>query len=889
MVHLVLLGALSHSVMVWSEHFSKTLLRTPIRHSATGRYGMLALGSLTVFISMPANFWAGVVAGATLIAGAVTWHVIAILQILRRALPTRFRKVTHYYIASGVFLPIGASFGAALAYGLSDTWHARSLATHIILNVFGWIGLTVIGTLVTFWPTLLRTRMDDRAGKLAEQALPIFIAGIAVGVTGALVGGRWVVLGGLLIYIVGLIWVGRSMILPLKKRGITEFAPASVGAALLWALAGLGFMAVRLAMSWEAFTDTIFTTAGIFALGFGVQILLGALTHLFPMAIGGGPAGSRAALTELTRLSTWRLTVTNLGLILLLLPLPKWMWTAVAVVTITAVALFLPLLFRGLFAALRVKRAQNEGASADSTQNGGGTAASAQNTAAGKADTTAAEAGKAKPAASARVMGARATKPGGMPQRTLVKPGQFVSAVLTLTVALTVGVALQPAALGLTPNHMFTATGNEPTAIAATGETTEVTVTAADMRFTPSSIDVPAGNRLVITVINEDEVSSHDLVVGDKRTKRLLPGESEVLDAGVITATTEGWCSIAGHRQMGMVIQINAIGGANAPAMAAPEGESGHALENEGHNHASAHIMPDMDQQLRQVIDPKLPEKTDATVHKLNLDVTELPLEVAPGIWQQRWTFNGKSVAPTLRGRVGDTFEVTLTNNGTMGHSLDFHAGALAPDEPMRTIPPGESLVYTFTAERAGIWLYHCATHPMASHIAAGMHGAVIIEPDHLEPVENEFAFVQSEIYLGDQYDSPETAQEVNADKVLSESPDLMAFNGIADQYVQNPIEVPVGERVRIWLMDAGPTRAFPFHIVGAQFHTTWTEGAYTLKEGEDAFGYTQGGSQVLPLLAAQGGFVELEFPEPGHYTAVNHAMIDGEKGARAIFKAVEK
>ncbi|MDO5025525.1 MAG: multicopper oxidase domain-containing protein [Trueperella sp.] len=856
MVHLVLLGALSHSVMVWSEHFAKTLLRVPLSQCATGRYGMLALGSLAVLVSMPANFWAGVVTGATLIAGAVIWHLSAILQALRRALPTRFRKVTYYYLASSIFLPIGASFGAALAYGLSDTWHARSLAAHIILNVFGWIGLTVIGTLVTFWPTLLRARMDDRAEKLAAHALPIFIVAIAVGVTGALTGARWVILGGLLIYIVGLIWVGRSMILPIKKRGITEFAPASVGAALLWALVGMCFMVVRLAMSWESFTDTIFTTAGIFALGFGVQILLGALTHLFPMAIGGGPAGSRAALTELTRLSTWRLTVTNLGLVLLLLPLPKWMWVGVAVVTIAAVAAFLPLLFRALFAALRIKHAQqNESAPANATQ--------AEDSA----------------AASAQVAAPTAAKPGI--ERTLVRPGQFVAAVLTLTVALTVGVTLQPATFVLTLNHMFTATGDSANAVSPTGETTEVTVTAADMRFTPSSIDVPAGNRLVITVVNEDEVSSHDLVVADRRTKRLLPGESEVLDAGIITTSIEGWCSIAGHRQMGMVIQINAIGGSEA--------SSASAQKNGGHNHGSAHIMPDLDQQLHQVIDPKLPQRTDATVHKLNIDVTELPLEVAPGIWQKRWTFNGKSVAPTLRGRVGDTFEITLTNNGTMGHSIDFHAGALAPDEPMRTIPPGESLVYTFKAERAGIWLYHCATHPMASHIAAGMHGAVIIEPDHLEPVENEFVFVQSEIYLGDQYDSPETAQEVNADKVLAESPDLMAFNGIADQYVQNPIEVPVGERVRIWLMDAGPTRAFPFHIVGTQFDTTWTEGAYTLKAGRDAFGYPQGGAQVLPLLAAQGGFVELVFPEAGTYTAVNHAMIDGEKGARAIFKAVEK
>ena len=63
-------------------------------------------------------------------------------------------------------------------------------------------------------------------------------------------------------------------------------------------------------------------------------------------------------------------------------------------------------------------------------------------------------------------------------------------------------------------------------------------------------------------------------------------------------------------------------------------------------------------------------------------------------MWQKRWTFNGVVPGPTLRGKVGDTFEVTLVNDGTMGHSIDFHAGALAPDKPMRTIPTGASLVY---------------------------------------------------------------------------------------------------------------------------------------------------------------------------------------------------
>ena len=144
-----------------------------------------------------------------------------------------------------------------------------------------------------------------------------------------------------------------------------------------------------------------------------------------------------------------------------------------------------------------------------------------------------------------------------------------------------------------------------------------------------------------------------------------------------------------------------------------------HAQAEPGASNQAVHIDPDIP--LSTIVDPVLPPLTDERVHKVTFTVTEVPLEVAPGVWQTRWTFNGGSVGPTLHGRVGDVFEITLVNDGTMGHSIDFHAGELAPDQPMRTIPPGESLVYRFTAERSGIWMYHCSTHPMTA-IVAGMH-----------------------------------------------------------------------------------------------------------------------------------------------------------------------
>ena len=122
MVHLVLLGAMSHSALVWSEHFAHTLLRSlpdeAGRRRQGARIGLLAAGSALVFVGVPGEWWWLVVAGATLVSAAVLWHAAHLAHVLRKALPNRFRIVTRYYIAAALCLPIGAGLGATLAFGL---------------------------------------------------------------------------------------------------------------------------------------------------------------------------------------------------------------------------------------------------------------------------------------------------------------------------------------------------------------------------------------------------------------------------------------------------------------------------------------------------------------------------------------------------------------------------------------------------------------------------------------------------------------------------------------------------------------------------------------------------------------------------------------------------
>jgi nitrite reductase (NO-forming) len=269
--------------------------------------------------------------------------------------------------------------------------------------------------------------------------------------------------------------------------------------------------------------------------------------------------------------------------------------------------------------------------------------------------------------------------------------------------------------------------------------------------------------------------------------------------------------------------------------------------------------------------DPKAPVTPTGRVHKVELRVQEVNREVSPGVRQQLWTFNGTAPGPILRGRIGDRFEITLVNDGSMDHGIDFHAGALAPDRPMRPIDPGQRLVYRFTATKAGIWMYHCSTMPMLHHIGNGMYGAVIIDPPKLPKVDREYVMVQAELYLGPDGEPGDLA------KMQAERPDAVVFNGYVSQYAHRPLAARTGERVRIWVLDAGPNRTSSFHVVGALFDTVYKEGRWLIRPDGP------GGAQVLDLTPGSGGFVETVFPEAGHYPFVTHSMVDAERGARGV------
>jgi nitrite reductase (NO-forming) len=879
LVHLLLLGAVSNAVLVWSTHFAHALLKNApaSRRAEAVRLVLLNAGVVVVVAGVLTDAWPVTVLGAVAVAGAVAAHGISLTLKSRSALPSRFGASVRYYVAASAALPVGAALGTVLARGLSDSWHGRVVVAHLAANVLGWVGLTVLGTLLTLWPTILRTRIADGAERQSRQALPFLVGSLVLLVAAALTGLQLAAAAGVLLFAAAAAWSLRPMLTAAMARPPQTYAAWSVLSAVGWLLASLVQLSVLLARArdWAAAGDAAHAVTVPLAAGFAAQVLLGALTYLVPVVVGGGPARVRATTAVLERGGITRVVVANLGLLVCVLPSPSLVRVAASGLVLVADAVFLVLVPIALRATASSPSAASPSAPSPATSS------------------------------SATPVPMVPPVPRHVPEAPRVvrarHTGMAAAGLSAVVLAVSVGVALDPAALG-------SGATAASAGVAATGRTTTVQVEAKGMRFHPSSVDVPAGNRLVIEVTNRDD-DVHDLALeSGQHSGRLATGAVGRLEVPVVGRDLAGWCTIAGHRQMGMVFAVRATGAAAGSGAQAATGSAhqhgGHATSSPapsasgsapGAGSSAEAPAPDFMAAAPdgfRARDARLAPAPQATTHHVTLSAREVVREVAVGVRQQLWTFNGTAPGPTLRGRVGDRFVVTLTNDTQQGHGVDFHAGSLAPDEPMRTIGPGESHTFSFTATRSGIWMYHCSAMPMSLHIANGMFGAVVIDPPGLPSVDREYLLVQSELYLG-----PQDAS-ADPDKVRAERPDAVVFNGFANQYDHDQLPVRVGERVRIWVLDAGPNRATSFHVVGGQFDVVFSEGGYLIgapgaggtaqgRAASSASPAPSGGAQALALQPAQGGFVELTPPQVGHYPFVSHVMVDAERGAHGVLRVV--
>lgn len=336
------------------------------------------------------------------------------------------------------------------------------------------------------------------------------------------------------------------------------------------------------------------------------------------------------------------------------------------------------------------------------------------------------------------------------------------------------------------------------------------------------------------------------------------------------------YCAIPGHRQAGMEGKFIAGSGV-ASAKSAPQhtgqagsGESAPVTAAGAADPKAVDIVRDPSD-LPAPLPKRGPEKV-----VVNLETVELVGKLADGATYKYWTFNGQVPGPFLRVRVGDTVEVHLKNlpDSMMAHSVDFHAvtGPGGGAVLTQTQPGGETM-FTFKALNVGLYVYHCATPMVAHHLANGMYGLILVEPEGgLPPVDREFYVMQGELYTAQPFGTPGALTD-DTTKLLNENPEYFVFNGASMGLASDAhsLKAKTGETVRIYFGVGGPNFTSSFHVIGEIFDRVFDQASLTSNPLTD----------VQTTLVPPGGatMVEFKLEVPGRYILVDHALSRLQRG----------
>ena len=271
--------------------------------------------------------------------------------------------------------------------------------------------------------------------------------------------------------------------------------------------------------------------------------------------------------------------------------------------------------------------------------------------------------------------------------------------------------------------------------------------------------------------------------------------------------------------------------------------------------------------------------KRDPQTIRVDLTAVEVEGRLAEGTTYGYWTFDGKVPGPFLRIRVGDTVDVRLKNSSdsAMVHSVDFHA-ATGPGGGAASTQtnPGDEKTVKFKALVPGLFVYHCATPMVAHHIANGMYGLILVEPEGgLPPVDREFYVMQGEIYTEAAF-GQRGSQDFNVEKLLKERPEYFVFNGSVGALSKlHPLEAKVGETVRIFFGVGGPNFTLSFHVIGEMFDRVYNLGGVLSEPLK--------GIQTVPVPPGGAVITEMKLEVPGNYVLVDHALSRLERGLSGI------
>jgi nitrite reductase (NO-forming) len=281
------------------------------------------------------------------------------------------------------------------------------------------------------------------------------------------------------------------------------------------------------------------------------------------------------------------------------------------------------------------------------------------------------------------------------------------------------------------------------------------------------------------------------------------------------------------------------------------------------------------------------------TTHGLDLEIAERYSTVANGYVMYLWMIGGTVPGPVVRVLAGDTVRVFLTNHPLEGtypeeheavnrypHSVVFNGSSGGWEDQLTPIEPGRVRLVEFTTPNPGVWMYH-GTQPVLQSVTNGMYGMMIVEPEGgLDSVAQEFFLVQGEWYVGSSFPSSPALPSLEKAAAPDPSPDFVVLNGAGSQYVDNPIQVETGERVRVFILNAGPNLNMAFRVEGVVFDRVIREGIEVDVRGEQV-----PGSPEVGLSPGQGAMVEFVLAADGAYRILTQD--DGDAVTAGLFEAV--
>jgi nitrite reductase (NO-forming) len=420
-------------------------------------------------------------------------------------------------------------------------------------------------------------------------------------------------------------------------------------------------------------------------------------------------------------------------------------------------------------------------------------------------------------------------------------------------------------------------------AAAPTNLSTNVTITASEFKFSPSSIQVPVAQKVTFTLDNTGVVQ-HDVTIqtaGFSLTAQ--PGKSATGEFTFDEAGTfDFFCSIPGHKDAGMKGTLTVV---DPVAPAAPAVSSAASMADmPGMATATTGSAPDikpLPADLKRLPAPQMAgplNRSEPAYVKFELTTDKVTAQMADGVAYDYWTFNGTVPGPMLRVLEGDTVEIDLHNAPDAGvtHNIDLHAvtGPGGGAKVMQ-IAPGADGAFRFQALNPGVYVYHCATPMVAQHIASGMYGMIVVEPKTgLPRVDHEYYLMEGDFYLqGQRGDTGLRAFDLT--KMLDERPEYVLFNGAVGSLTgDNAFKARVGDTIRIFFGVGGPNLTSSFHVIGAVFDRVYPEGSLTSAPETNV--------QTTHVSAGGATMVEFTARVPGTYSIVDHSLGRMEKGAAA-------